>query len=70
MVFVFDDHYMPFLRWTNLLAVANIVVRGMPVFYTTTITAMVDRWRLVTHSFHLLCSEMKGKMISYPLPKG
>jgi hypothetical protein len=49
MVFVFDDHYMPFLRWTNLLAVANIVVRGMPVFYTTTITAMVDRWRLVTH---------------------
>jgi hypothetical protein len=30
----------------------------MPVFNATTITAMVDRWRPDTNSFHLPCSEM------------
>jgi hypothetical protein len=40
------------------LAVANIVHRGMSVFNATAITAMVDRWRLETHSFHLPCGEM------------
>jgi hypothetical protein len=49
---------MPLLRWANLLAVANIIRCGMPVFNTTTITTMVDRWRPETHSFHLPCGEM------------
>jgi hypothetical protein len=40
------------------LAIAEIVRRGMPVFNATTITAMVDRWRPETHSFHLPCGEM------------
>jgi hypothetical protein len=40
------------------LAIANIVRRGMPMFNAMAITTMVDRWRPVTHSFHLLCSEM------------
>jgi hypothetical protein len=55
---VFDERYMPLLRQANLLAIAEIVRRGMPVFNAMTITAMVDRWRLETHSFHLPCGEM------------
>jgi hypothetical protein len=55
---VFDERYVPLLRQANLLAVANIVHHGMPVFNATAITTMVDRWRSETHSFHLLCGEM------------
>jgi hypothetical protein len=40
------------------LAITNIVHCGMPVFNATAITAMVDRWRPETHSFHLTCGEM------------
>jgi hypothetical protein len=57
-VMIFDNHYMPLLRRPNLLAVTNIVSRGMPVFNATTITMMVDRWRPETHSFHLPCGKM------------
>jgi hypothetical protein len=57
-VMVFDDCYMSFLWQAKLLVVANLVARGMPVFNTTTITVMVDRWRSQTHSFHLSCGEM------------
>jgi hypothetical protein len=54
----FDERCVPLLRQVNLLAVANIVHRGMLVFNATTITTMVDRWRPETHSFHLPCGEM------------
>jgi hypothetical protein len=50
--------YVPLLHQTNLLPIVEIVHRGMPVFNVMTITAMVDRWRPDTHSFHLPCDEM------------
>jgi hypothetical protein len=46
------------LRQANLLAIAEIVHCGMPVFNAMAIMAMVDRWRPETHSFHLPCGEM------------
>jgi uncharacterized protein (DUF849 family) len=55
---VFDERYVPLLHQANLLAVANIVRRGMLVFNATTIMAMVDKWRSETHSFHLPCGKM------------
>jgi hypothetical protein len=55
---VFDDHYVPLLHQASLLAITEIVHRGMLVFNATAITVLVDRWRPDTHSFHLLCSEM------------
>jgi hypothetical protein len=57
-VIVFDERYVPLLRQANLLAIAEIVHRGMPVFNAMTITVMVDKWRPETHSFHLPCGEM------------
>jgi hypothetical protein len=54
----FDECYMPLLRHVNLLPVANIVRRGMPVFNVTAIMMMVDRWRPETHSFHLPCGDL------------
>jgi hypothetical protein len=41
-----------------LLAIAEIVRRGMPVFNTRAITSMVNRWSPETHSFYLSCGEM------------
>jgi hypothetical protein len=58
MVMVFDEQYVPLLRQANLLAITDIVHRGMPVFNTTAIMAMVDKWRPETQSFHLPCCEM------------
>jgi hypothetical protein len=55
---VFYEQYVPLLHQANLLAIAEIVRHGMPVFNATAITAMVDRWRTETHSFHLPCGEM------------
>jgi hypothetical protein len=45
-----DELYVPLLWQANLLAVANIIRRGMPVFNAMPITTMVDRWRLETPS--------------------
>jgi hypothetical protein len=57
-VMAIDERYVPLLHQVNLLAVANIVCCGMPVFNATAITMMVDRWRSKSHSFHLSCGEM------------
>jgi hypothetical protein len=55
---VFNQRYVPLLRQANLLAIAEIIRRGMPVFNATAITVMVDRWRSETNSYHLPCDEM------------
>nr|ABA94671.1 hypothetical protein LOC_Os11g39230 [Oryza sativa Japonica Group] len=45
-------------RAAGLLGVALVVSRGMPVFNAPALTALVDRWRPETHSFHLPSGEM------------
>jgi hypothetical protein len=55
---VFNERYVPLLHQANLLAIIEIVRRGMPAFNAMAITTMVDRWRPKTHSFHLPCGEM------------
>ncbi|BAH93074.1 Os05g0319000 [Oryza sativa Japonica Group] len=55
---VFDDRYIPYLRAAGLLRVALVVSRGMPVFNAPALTALVNRWRPETHSFHLPSGEM------------
>jgi hypothetical protein len=62
MVMVFDERYVPLLCQANLLAIIEIVHRGMPVFYVTTIMTIVDRWRLETHCLHVPCGEMTATL--------
>jgi hypothetical protein len=59
IVMVFDNRYVPLLQRANLLAIANIIARGMLVFNTTNITVMVDRWKPETHIFHLRCGVVR-----------
>jgi hypothetical protein len=70
MVMVYDECCVPLLHQASLLAITEIIRRGMPVFNATTITAMVDRWRPETHSFHLPCGEMTVTLVDVAMILG
>ncbi|CAO1948984.1 unnamed protein product [Urochloa humidicola] len=57
-VMKYDHRYGPLLQHANLHVVANLVRHGMPTFNPAALTALIDRWRPETHSFHLPCGEM------------
>lgn len=54
----YDDRYTPLLERAGLDVVSFQVRRGLPTINTAAITALVDRWRPETHTFHLPCGEM------------
>ncbi|XP_021309200.1 protein MAIN-LIKE 1 [Sorghum bicolor] len=55
---VYDEKYTPLLKRANLAAVARVCRRGTPPFNPAALTALIDRWRPETHTFHLPCGEM------------
>lgn len=55
---VYDPRYTPLLERAGLAVVANMCRRGVPPFNPAALTALVDRWRPETHTFHLPCGEM------------
>ena len=58
MLFRSDKRYTKYIRKTGLLPFVQIVSRGMSKMNPCALTALVDRWRPETHTFHLLCGEM------------
>ncbi|CAM0875923.1 unnamed protein product [Alopecurus aequalis] len=54
----YDEHYTPYIRRTGLLPFINMVKDGVPKMNACLVTALVDRWRPETHTFHLQCGEM------------
>jgi hypothetical protein len=53
-----DERYALYLARAGFLDIALVVVRGFPVMDDPLLSALVDRWHLETHSFHLPCGEM------------
>jgi hypothetical protein len=53
-----DERYALYLARAGFLDIALVVVHGLPVMDDPLLSALVDRWRLETHSFHLPCGEM------------
>jgi hypothetical protein len=53
-----DERYAPYLARAGFLDIALVVVRGLPVMDDLLLSALVDRWCLEIHSFHLPCGEM------------
>ena len=57
-----DERYSSYLARAGLLDLARLVVGGLPQMDAPLLTAMVDRWRPETHTFHLPCGEMTVTM--------
>jgi hypothetical protein len=54
----YDERYTPYVRETRLLPFIQLVSRSTPPLNAAAITALTDRWRPETHSFHLRTGEM------------
>ena len=54
----YDERYTSYIRRTGLLPFVNMVKSGVPKMNACLVTALVDRWRPETHTFHLPCGEM------------
>jgi hypothetical protein len=52
-----DERYASFIRRDVFLPLARLVSGHLPMMDSATLTALVDRWRLETHTFHLPCGE-------------
>ena len=48
----YDERYTKYIRKIGLLPFVQIVSRGMPKMKPCALTALVDRWRPETHTFH------------------
>jgi hypothetical protein len=53
-----DDRYTEYMHRAGFLSLARLVNIGLPIMDSGALTALVDRWRPETHTFHLPCGEM------------
>jgi hypothetical protein len=54
---MWNEWYASFIRHSGFLPLARLVIGGLLMMDFAALTALVDRWRLETHTFHLLCGE-------------
>ena len=54
----YNEKYTPFFAEFGLLPFITTVTRSTPNMNSAAITALVDRWRPETHSFHLPVQEI------------
>ena len=58
----YNQRYAPFYRRARLLGFVLQFKRKPPTLVHSALTALIDRWRPETHSFHLPCGKMTGTL--------
>ena len=53
-----DERYAPYIGRAGFLPLARLVTTRLPMLDNAALTALVDRWRPETHTFHLPCGEL------------
>jgi hypothetical protein len=53
-----DEQYAPFIRRAGFLQLTRLMSAHLSLMDSAALTALVDRWRPETHTFHLLCGEI------------
>jgi hypothetical protein len=51
-----DEQYTPFIHPARFLPLARLVTGDLPIMDSVALLALLDRWRLGTHMFHLSCA--------------
>jgi hypothetical protein len=54
---MWNERYASFIQHSGFLPLARLVTDGLLMMDSASLMALVDRWRLETHTFHLLCGE-------------
>jgi hypothetical protein len=54
----FSNWYISFQRWAKLLAFITMAQWHMPLYNAAALTALMDRWRPESHTFHLPSGEL------------
>ena len=67
---IYDSRYAPFFRRLGVLGFVLQFKRVPPKFNSTVLSALVDRWRPKTHSFHLPCGEMTVTLQDFAMITG
>ncbi|TVU31710.1 hypothetical protein EJB05_23408, partial [Eragrostis curvula] len=63
-----DERYAVYIGRAGLLPLARLVNEGLPRMDSAALTALVDRWRPETHTFHLPCGELTDVAMILGLP--
>jgi hypothetical protein len=54
---MWDERYTLFIRSVEFMSLARHVTGSLLLMDSAVLTALVDRWRPETHTFHLACGE-------------
>jgi hypothetical protein len=54
----YNERYTRYIKNANLIPFMTMAMHGVPSYNSVALTALVDRWHMETHSFHLPCGEM------------